>query len=669
MDSFPGHLNSTAHEEPPCSPETVLASTSPPKILYSGETSSKAPPHPKSVTRDQTDSSSSPNSYRYIPLETDRHFRLLSVRSLHTSSGPQWEYDIVAFPLDHAPSYETISYVWGDNKRIRNLNLAKETLPITESISKAIPLLSPHSKTGYLWIDQLCINQDDIPERNRQVQLMGEVYSRSMRTLVYLQVEEWAIERIVSFLEAEPNFQDAGMDEQFNNKAVVRQLELSYSKDSPNARTWRSVVELMNNPWCVRAWIAQEVILSQIVDVVIGENVVPLETLYQFALATARIEQKRPMTHEPGNCVILSTGFNRLHSLTKVRIARAKRKQSARFWDLLSSIAPYSHSSDPRDAIYAFLGLLDDDRVTINVDYSISESQVYMRTAAAAIKGHCNLDILGLVNPRITEKKSLPSWVPYWKEIEPVIPLYSASRDSTFSASRCRTHNSDPIEAGSDIPWGLLVHGKIICHVTAISHPFIDNSDWSRRNMTEFLRLADLAEKCVFLLKYPSADVLYSDAYQMTMERLLRVVLADLTLWAESEFYTGQPISTEQRRDSMMRAYLSESNPHKNNDTIYQSVGAIATLRDLARIASYRRVVVTNTGLLGLADYSVKKDDLICILHGSNVPVVLRMTIRAESFLTREVNYKIIGQAYVEGMMDGEVVDWKEEDAEKFLLV
>jgi len=155
----------------------------------------------------------------------------------------------------------------------------------------------------------------------------------------------------------------------------------------------------------------------------------------------------------------------------------------------------------------------------------------------------------------------------------------------------------------------------------------------------------------------------------MTMERLLRVVLADLALWAESEYYTGMPISTQERLDSMMRAYLSESDSRTKTDSVYQVFGATSTLRDLARIAGWRRVVVTNTGFLGLAHHSVRKDDLICILHGSNVPMVLRMTTKAGNVLARDVNYKMIGQAYVEGIMDGQVVDWKEEDAEEFLLV
>lgn len=238
--------------------------------------------------------------------------------------------------------------------------------------------------------------------------------------------------------------------------------------------------------------------------------------------------------------------------------------------------------------------------------------------------------------------------------MEPVVPLYSTSRDSPFSASLCRPHApSYPIKIGSDIPWGLLVRGKVICHITTISRPFIDNLHWSKRSMTEFLRLEDLAEKFLFPLKYPTTHVLYLDAYEMAMERLLRVVLADLALWAESEYYTGKPISTKERLDSMMRAYLSESDPHTKADLVYQTIGAITTLRDLARIGGWRRVVVTNTGFLGLAHHSVRKNDLICILHGSNVPIVLRITTKAGDFLTRDVNYKMVGQAHVEGMMDG----------------
>jgi len=201
------------------------------------------------------------------------------------------------------------------------------------------------------------------------------------------------------------------------------------------------------------------------------------------------MEQHTLKTHEAEKCVIGSTGFNRLHPVAEVRIARAKGKQPKKFWDLLSNIARYSHSSDPRDAIYAFLGLLDDDRVVIDVDYSISESQVYIRTAVAAITTHYNLNILGPVNPTISESKSLPSWVPYWREMEPIVPLYSISRDSTFFASLRRPYTlSGSIKIGSDIPWGLPVRGKIICHVTTTSHPFIDDLYWSKRNMAEFLR-------------------------------------------------------------------------------------------------------------------------------------------------------------------------------------
>jgi len=42
------------------------------------------------------------------------------------------------------------------------------------------------SKTGYLWIDQLCINQDDHEERSVQVAMMSQIYRNAAWLLVWL---------------------------------------------------------------------------------------------------------------------------------------------------------------------------------------------------------------------------------------------------------------------------------------------------------------------------------------------------------------------------------------------------------------------------------------------------------------------------------------------------
>jgi hypothetical protein len=38
----------------------------------------------------------------------------------------------------------------------------------------------------YFWIDAICINQDDIPERNSQVQMMGDIYTNATFVMIWL---------------------------------------------------------------------------------------------------------------------------------------------------------------------------------------------------------------------------------------------------------------------------------------------------------------------------------------------------------------------------------------------------------------------------------------------------------------------------------------------------
>lgn len=57
---------------------------------------------------------------------------------------------------------------------------------ITPSLQEALPDLMHVSETGFLWIDQLCINQEDLIERSRQVAIMHDIYAGGFRTLIWL---------------------------------------------------------------------------------------------------------------------------------------------------------------------------------------------------------------------------------------------------------------------------------------------------------------------------------------------------------------------------------------------------------------------------------------------------------------------------------------------------
>lgn len=60
-----------------------------------------------------------------------------------------------------------------------------QRISTTRTLSSALPYLVASSTTGFLWIDQLCINQFDILEKNTQVPMMGEIYAGATRTIAW----------------------------------------------------------------------------------------------------------------------------------------------------------------------------------------------------------------------------------------------------------------------------------------------------------------------------------------------------------------------------------------------------------------------------------------------------------------------------------------------------
>src|SRR5215472_5413521 len=105
--------------------------------------------------------------YKYHELETEDHFRLLKVKAMgkrkesHGTFG-KWEFKIVHVKRSECPQYETVSYAWGNTRMDQILPLADGTvLQITMSMLEALPYVARNCSTGYLWIDQVCINQHD----------------------------------------------------------------------------------------------------------------------------------------------------------------------------------------------------------------------------------------------------------------------------------------------------------------------------------------------------------------------------------------------------------------------------------------------------------------------------------------------------------------------------
>ena len=106
-----------------------------------------------------------------------------------------------------------------------------------------------NSVNSLLWIDALCINQDNISERSAQVQLMDKIYQQASRVLIYLG-------------EAESG-SDNAMD------SIAQRHSDKYS-------TQMGVLDFFQRrPWFNRVWVLQEVALADCALAICGSKCVP----------------------------------------------------------------------------------------------------------------------------------------------------------------------------------------------------------------------------------------------------------------------------------------------------------------------------------------------------------------------------------------------------------
>lgn len=129
------------------------------------------------------------NADFYRPLDSENvEFRLLL---LQAGKGDE----PVKCQLVHAslkdgtqdrPPYETISYCWGDASEKGAIFLDGLEMVVPLSSATVLRRMRKPEEDRTVWIDAICINQDDVDERGKQVALMKEIYSKTAQNLIWL---------------------------------------------------------------------------------------------------------------------------------------------------------------------------------------------------------------------------------------------------------------------------------------------------------------------------------------------------------------------------------------------------------------------------------------------------------------------------------------------------
>lgn len=125
-------------------------------------------------------------AFKHAPLQSPRSFRILSLlASKEFDSAVRCE--IRECSLDDHVEYEALSYAWGDPAPGHTILVGGKALGVTPNCLEAMRCLRPRRgrRGRAIWIDAVCIDQES-SEKNHQVKLMGEIYSKATKVLAWM---------------------------------------------------------------------------------------------------------------------------------------------------------------------------------------------------------------------------------------------------------------------------------------------------------------------------------------------------------------------------------------------------------------------------------------------------------------------------------------------------
>lgn len=110
-------------------------------------------------------------TYQYEELPNDHSIRMLTLCA--GEPGTPLHGKLSCFDIDSNDDYETISYTWGELDRSAQIVCDSGFVGITASLEGALERLRWTDGERRLWVDQICIDQDNKEERSQQVQFMN----------------------------------------------------------------------------------------------------------------------------------------------------------------------------------------------------------------------------------------------------------------------------------------------------------------------------------------------------------------------------------------------------------------------------------------------------------------------------------------------------------------
>ncbi|KAI1108244.1 heterokaryon incompatibility protein-domain-containing protein [Nemania sp. NC0429] len=179
--------------------------------------------------------------------------------------------------------YEALSWCWGTKPPKYALKIEENgktyKLRVRKELALALKYLRLPHQTRTLWIDALCINQDDHEERNHQVQMMSRVYTRAKEVCIWLGEDSEETKTAIDFIHQEimelKNFDTLCSDKSYTEK-------------------WQALMMLMQREWFSRRWVVQEIALATKARIYCGPDSIAWK---EFAVAVELFVEVETASH------------------------------------------------------------------------------------------------------------------------------------------------------------------------------------------------------------------------------------------------------------------------------------------------------------------------------------------------------------------------------------
>ncbi|KAH7130112.1 heterokaryon incompatibility protein-domain-containing protein [Dendryphion nanum] len=592
----------------------------------------------------------------YHTLGHQRSIRLLRIHP--GKDEKRMVVDLDEFNLDSDVQYTALSYVWGNSSPPSQITCNGHCAPVTRNLWDVLSCLREKNFGSLLWVDAICINQQDRQEKSTQVSMMRDIYKRAAKVVFWLgrqeQYDKNAVE-LMNIFNARHKF--------LSDVESLRGKSLNEIGLPLNHHGWIGWASILSRPWFGRVWIVQEFLNATQSVFMSGALEIPSNLLIWFAYAAGAAASM-------GSAIALCSAqifSNRRFALRlfglglDLYIRATTEDPDTRIVDLWTR-SQLLEATDPRDRVFALLSTQTAVNMDI-VDYNKDVVSVYKEIARIALFLPVPRTYWYSTTPKVPKhgpatdtmertsrflacktaslhSPTLPSWVPDWRPVDFLfVPL-----TRFFPGTAWFTHKySHAIVDGPTLTISGYVQDRPKIIVESTPYPRLGDSDNSKAQLRP-KRILNWQIMCYLLAKgycphLNGNKFLEAFCRAMAFNALPNRVAAPGAQYIEGFRALHENLGNSPTEEVNCRLNLPRSRNAVEHDVVYESV--------VTELAAGRKFAITRGGDMAWVPTTTTLNDRICFLAGCAVPFVIR---------PRGKSFDLLGDCYLHSMMTNDSI-------------